>query len=300
STKYGIDYVKDIILDSACHVTFYFDLLDSSRFIYIISGDQKKIGLPDQMHLSFDTLFDLVEPDNKLAEVEGKNNFIETLKEKLMRIDKELFLYIPVKKNGTHIWLYVSFHVISEIYNIHKLILGRVIRVLNDTPDEIIYYQKTYQDSLTRLFTRETLKKHISYLKSTENSYGLYIDIDGFKRINDHYGHHHGDEFLVQIANHFISNWEKNVLYYRLGGDEFFVYVKDHSFEEVSSRAKKIIRDIENLTVEGKSLGISCSIGIVKMTEELRDYHLLLDLGDQTMYKAKKNGKGQIAFHEMI
>ena len=297
-TKYGIDFYPDKILDLTSKVTFYFDLFDYSGKVSIISGDMKEIGLPNLEIFSINQLTSYVETKNKLAEVEGKNNFIETLKKKIKKIDKELFLYIPVRQENKPLWLYISFHVISEIKNTQKLILGKVIRVLHDTPDEIIYYQKTHQDALTRLFTRETLKKHISYLRTTENSYGLYIDIDDFKKINDYYGHDQGDAFIIKVADHFISEWEHNVLYYRLGGDEFFVYAKDHTLDQVCNRAKKLIHDIENLTEEGKMIGVSCSIGIVKMTEDLRDYNLLLDLSDQTMYKAKKNGKGQISIYE--
>ena len=297
-TKYGVDFYLDKILDLTSKVTFYFDLLDSNRLVKIISGDMKTVGLPDEKTFDINQLMSYVETDNKLAEVEGKNNFIETLKKKIKRMDKELFLYIPIKQPLKPIWLFISFHVISEVSDVHKLVLGKVIRVLKDTPDEIIYYQKTHQDALTRLFTRETLKKHISYLKTTDNSFGLYLDIDDFKKINDIYGHHRGDEFIIKVADHFISQWEHNVLYYRLGGDEFFVYVKDHTLEQVRHRAKKIIKDIEDLTSEGKKVGVSCSIGIIKMTEDLRDYNLLLDLSDQTMYRAKKNGKGQISIYE--
>lgn len=297
-TKYGIDFNPNTILDLTIKVTFYFDLYDPNRLVSIISGNMKEVGLPDLKSFEINQLTSYVETDNKLAEVEGKNNFIETLKKKIKRMDKELFLYIPIKQPGKPIWLFISFHVISEIKDTHKLVLGKVIRVLEDTPDEIIYYQKTHQDALTRLFTRETLKKHISYLKTIENSFGLYIDIDDFKKINDHYGHDHGDQFIIKVADHFISQWEHNVLYYRLGGDEFFIYVKDHTLDQVCHRAKKIINDIENLTTEGKKVGVSCSVGIVKMTEDLRDYNLLLDLSDQTMYRAKKNGKGQISIYE--
>ena len=297
-TEYGIDFYQDKVLDITSKVVFYFDLYDQKKMVNIISGDLSLVGLPNFDSFQVNQLISYVEIDNKLAEVEGKNNFIETLKKRIKHIQNELFLYIPVKQKEKPIWLYISFHVISEKNGLHKVILGRVIRVLEDTPDEITFYQKTYQDALTRLFTRETLKKHLSYLETTENSYGFYLDIDNFKKINDLYGHQKGDEFIIKIADHFISEWEHNVLYYRLGGDEFFVYVMDHSLEQVKNRALKLINDIENLTVEGKNVGVSCSIGIVKMSDSLKDYHLLLDIGDQTMYQAKKNGKGQISIFE--
>ena len=63
------------------------------------------------------------------------------------------------------------------------------------------------------------------------------------KKINDIYGHDKGDQFLIDIANHFINHWEYNVIYYRLGGDEFFVYVYDHTKRKYFAKSsKKIIK----------------------------------------------------------
>ena len=149
------------------------------------------------------------------------------------------------------------------------------------------------------MFTRETLKLHLDNLKDTSNSYGLYIDIDGFKRINDIYGHDKGNQFLIDIANHFINHWEHHVIYYRLCGDEFFVYVYDHTEIEVRYRAQQIIDDIKSLDPSLKDLGVSASVGIVPINDITKQYHSLLNLGDHTMYTSKNKGKGNISFYQI-
>lgn len=65
---------------------------------------------------------------------------------------------------------------------------------------------------------------HFEYINNIKKSYFIYFDIDGFKRINDKYGHQMGDQFLIDLSKFFISQWKYNVIYYRLGGDEFAMY----------------------------------------------------------------------------
>ncbi|CDR30623.1 Diguanylate cyclase DosC [Acholeplasma oculi] len=286
--KYKLNMMKDILFADSRQVFFVCDLNELPKKCYIINGNLEQIGLPHFEEIEAKNLLNFVEPNNLLADVEGKYNFIESIKNQFNTFYDELFLYIPVKRNPEPLWLYVGLRR-NKTYN---LVLGHVFRVYESTPIDIIHYQKTYQDSLTRLFSRETLKKHMSYLSNTERSYFLYLDIDGFKRINDQYGHQAGDKFLVDIADFFIQNWEYNVLYYRLGGDEFAMYCYDHSEEDIINRAKKLIESIENLNEISKALGISVSIGIVKITPTNKDYHMLLNLGDDAMYKSKIKGIG--------
>ncbi len=239
---------------------------------------------------------DCWKPNNLLAEVEGKHLFVDSIRKKFLNLKDELYLFIPVKRKTEPLWLYAGFK--RKVINGNHFVFGQVLRIFEDTPEEIIHYHKTYQDPLTKLFTRETLKKHISYIKNTKGKYLLYLDIDGFKQINDHLGHKVGDQFLVDIANKFISVWESDVLYYRLGGDEFCVYCLDHDNQSIEARAIKLINDIENLNEISKRFNISVSVGIVKITKENLDYHNLLNLGDKTMYISKYKGKGIYTFKD--
>ena len=106
--------------------------------------------------------------------------------------------------------------------------------------------------------------------------------------------------FLIDIANHFINHWEYNVIYYRLGGDEFFVYVYDHTEEQVLARAQRIINDIQSLDSSIHHLNVSASVGIVPINDITIQYHVLLNLGDHTMYNSKNKGKGNISLYQEI
>lgn len=297
--KYGKDFYHDLLLRRDEHITFYIDFQDGNAMIHITSGDVSSLGFTKKDVYSFDEFVSFIEPNNLLAEIEGRHTFLDDIKRKVLAIEKELYLYIPIKRAQNPLWLSVNLDKMPIDEN-HFIIFGRVYRIHDETPTEIIHYQKTYQDPLTRLFTRETLKFHLDNLKDTKNSYGLYIDIDGFKKINDIYGHDKGDQFLIDIANHFINHWEHNVIYYRLGGDEFFVYVYDHTEEEVFARARKIIKDIESIDPTINNLNVSASVGIVPINDITKQYHVLLNLGDHTMYTSKNKGRGNVTLHKEI
>lgn len=290
---YKVNLLEDLIFVDKKQVYFLVDLNVLPNVCHIISGDVTQIGLPKFETLEARKLLDFVEPDNLLAEVEGKHTFIEKIRQDFLTFKEELFLYIPIKNNQTTLWLYIRLRRLSEKH----LVIGQVVRVYEDTPVNIIHYQKTYQDHLTRLFNRETLKLHMDYLQNTEGSYLMYLDIDGFKDINDQHGHQAGDKFLVDIADHFISKWEYNVLYYRLGGDEFAMYCFDHDDTSIIQRAQQIINEIENLNDTAKSLKVSASIGIIKITDWNKDYHNLLNLGVKAMYESKGKGKGKFTLY---
>ncbi|AUD62776.1 hypothetical protein BK010_03935 [Tenericutes bacterium MO-XQ] len=293
---YKIDYINDMLFNDKEHIHFYFALNERPLFIQIISGDLTTIGLSKKVILTSQEIKTLIKADNEIAEVEGRNTFFDDLKYKITAMEKHILTYIPIEVKKETKWLYT---LLKKVTYDHKIfIFGQVLQIINHTPDEIIHYKKTYQDPLTRLFTRETLKKHLDNLKKFKGSYGIYFDIDKFKHINDHYGHQEGDQLLKDIANMFINRWEYNVLYYRLGGDEFFIYVYDHTIEQVIERSKQLISDIENLNEMTKKIGVSASVGIVPITPETSDYHHLLDLGDQNMYISKKKGKGHITVYQ--
>jgi diguanylate cyclase (GGDEF)-like protein len=295
-TEYKIDFIDDMLLHKPSHIQFYFSINDQEMKFHIIHGDVSLLGMPQKNYFTNHEIKSLIRLDNELAEVEGKNSFLDDLIKKIKTMDDELYIYVPIHNQDKPFWLYVGLHKIKKANK--PLIYGQVLKVMDHTPDEIIHYKKTYQDPLTKLFTRETLKKHLNYLHQFHGAYGIYFDIDNFKEVNDAYGHQQGDQLLKDLADSFIKKWEKNVIYYRLGGDEFFIYVYDHSKEDVILRAKALINDIENLNEMTKKVGVSASIGIVPITPDTYDYHKLLDLGDQYMYLSKHLGKGNITIYE--
>jgi len=296
---YGLDFTEEFVLNDAKHFAFYFDFQEKHRTFYIISKKQSFFKGIQKDHFHFEDIIPYIVRENKLSEVEGKMTFIEDIKKKIEQLDKEDHIFLPIRdEDGVLYWLTVGFYVQNYKDGQPSLVFARVNRVETKTPDEILYYQLAHQDPATKLFTRETLRKHIEMQEGYVNRWGLYIDIDGFKSINDTHGHKIGDLFLEKLALVFINDWEKDVIYYRLGGDEFFVRVQDHTKQEVEERAKRLVKTIESITLDGYPIDVSASIGITKIDEDVHLYDEILDAADKAMYVAKEDKNKRYHFSQ--
>lgn len=124
----------------------------------------------------------------------------------------------------------------------------------------------------------------------------VYLDLDGFKRINDQHGHDMGDQLLVAIAGRLRGELRDEDTLARLGGDEFVAVLLD--FADVSTSAALLERLLaaaaRPLLVEGQQLQVSASIGITFYPQaESVEADQLLRQADQAMYQAKLAGKGR-------
>lgn len=191
--------------------------------------------------------------------------------------------------------------------------IRHAINLLNEQVEEI--QQQTdhhvYQDKLTQLIDRhayiEHLEKQLKLAEQNKLRCGLlFIDLDGFKQVNDSFGHSFGDEILIQVANrlkdivrqfkiqdlHPQHGIEQNLS--RLGGDEFSVFVpdiRDPAF--CTELAQAILAEIERDFVLGnKLIKIGASIGIASYPESASQPHALLQMSDVAMYRAKTDGRG--------
>src|SRR5471030_2937397 len=125
----------------------------------------------------------------------------------------------------------------------------------------------------------------------------LYVDLDGFKQVNDSLGHHVGDEFLIAVSRRFRQTVRLVDVVARFGGDEFVVLVREFSTNaELEAIAQRLI-DCVLQTDEQMGIGfVRASIGIACFPNPVRDYHQLVAAADETMYQVKRNGKNGYAF----
>ncbi|WP_087044324.1 GGDEF domain-containing protein [Caballeronia ptereochthonis] len=125
----------------------------------------------------------------------------------------------------------------------------------------------------------------------------LYIDLDGFKRVNDTHGHRIGDEFLIAVSRRFRQTVRSGDMVARIGGDEFALLVCEFSSDgELAAIAQRIIASVSETDAQmGLSL-VRASIGIASFPDRVNDYWRLVAAADDTMYTVKRNGKNGYAF----
>jgi len=158
-------------------------------------------------------------------------------------------------------------------------------------------------DMLTGLPTRklfmQNLVDEVARAKADSGKFAvLFIDLDGFKNINDSYGHSFGDLLLKETAmrlNNSIRNSDKIA---RIGGDEFLVLHTNLSDNQSIASATQRITDAISLpfNIEGVDVNITASIGIAVYPDHGDDIDEMIKQADQAMYKVKRQGKNDYVF----
>ncbi len=128
-----------------------------------------------------------------------------------------------------------------------------------------------------------------------------YLDLDGFKPVNDTYGHKAGDLVLIEVAHRLRNNVKDIDTVSRLGGDEFVLLIVDlENIDQLKQSVRQII-DSLNQPIElpsGTTVQISASIGVTLYPDDNNEADILLRHADQAMYQAKQGGKNRFAFFE--
>jgi len=165
-------------------------------------------------------------------------------------------------------------------------------------------------DPLTKVANRRLISKHLDKILAgciRHKEYGavLVLDLDGFKPVNDNYGHEAGDALLVEISARLQSTARSEDTVGRLGGDEFVVLINRLAADERVARdiVLRITKNILNMInkpfdFNGKMLHVGASIGVRLLGIEESDSETLLREADIAMYRAKEAGKGCVNFFE--
>ncbi len=160
-----------------------------------------------------------------------------------------------------------------------------------------LYYSANY-DELTTLPNRHLFKDRLEqaiYQTRRFNHKGvlLFLDLDGFKSVNDRYGHERGDELLSMVGKRLKKGIRASDTAARFGGDEFVVLVPvEQEMEGVKALSSKLIEVISHpYALTGAEVSISVSIGVRLFSDESAE--TVLHDADAAMYKAKSEGKGR-------
>jgi len=127
-----------------------------------------------------------------------------------------------------------------------------------------------------------------------------YMDLDGFKSVNDQHGHDAGDELLKEVARRLAASVRASDTVARLGGDEFVLLLTPLELPHECDLALKRVLQTVNAPVHlstGATVHVSASIGVALYPECGDQPAQLMAFADAAMYDAKRSGKNQVRFH---
>ena len=185
----------------------------------------------------------------------------------------------------------------------------RTVHLINESSrltleNNLLSYRASH-DHLTQLMSRgafeAAFQEVVEKLARGGPEYAIiFIDIDGFKAINDRYGHAAGDFILKKVANIFQQRARITDLLARYGGDEFILLL----YNTTLAQAKVFAETLAQTLLETKyfygdhNIAITCSFGVASVTKDMLDINDLIKQADLAVYKAKALGAGQIMSSE--
>jgi len=172
--------------------------------------------------------------------------------------------------------------------------------------EKLVWEQANY-DTLTELPNRhyfhDQLNQHVRAAKRYNRKFALmFLDLDGFKQVNDSLGHDVGDELLRQCAQRLKQHTRSSDIVSRLGGDEFTVIIPSYETNnDLMQVAQKVVEGIAvPYLIREHEVSISTSLGIAIYPFDANESSTLHNMADSAMYAAKRRGKNRFMFYSNI
>jgi diguanylate cyclase (GGDEF)-like protein len=160
-----------------------------------------------------------------------------------------------------------------------------------------LYNRRMFDEQFKRLLPTLSRDKHLGTL--------IYLDLDGFKSINDEYGHNIGDKVLIEFGSRLKQSVRTEEFIARVGGDEFALLVENVGQDRITAHqsALSLAQRIQSLmkdpiNIDGLILQINCSIGIHILTPDSKSAQLEINAVDAAMYQAKEHQHHNIVFSD--
>ncbi|SFL10439.1 PAS domain S-box-containing protein/diguanylate cyclase (GGDEF) domain-containing protein [Paenibacillus sp. 1_12] len=210
-----------------------------------------------------------------------------------------------IHKDGSMVWGNSIVSLVRGLEDEPEFFIGMVEDITKRKEYEERIRFQAYHDALTQLPNRmafsEKLNAAALSAKQTNGKFAvLFIDLDGFKKVNDTLGHDAGDMLLQGVAARLLECVKPDDILARMGGDEFTMILPDLSVDRDANKTANMILMTLNqpFVLNGHEVSIGASIGISLYPIHGEDAQSLMKHADNAMYKAKESGKNQYVLYE--
>jgi diguanylate cyclase (GGDEF)-like protein/PAS domain S-box-containing protein len=239
----------------------------------------------------------LIHPDDRQRMVDEYRLWLETG-------EPEAGDYRYIKPDGTTVWIHDRSKLVRDPEGNPLFVQGVMFDITAQKEAELRMQHMAYHDTLTDLPNRAMFEEHLALAIARSDRHGtsvavMFMDLNGFKDVNDTLGHAAGDDLLRVVAHRLRESTRATDLLARLGGDEFLVLLADLPDERgpsprdvvdvVSQRMAS--RVAEPIPLRGLEIRTSISIGAALLPEEAKDADELMRMADAAMYSHKRRGR---------
>ncbi len=210
-----------------------------------------------------------------------------------------------IRKNGEIVYVHVAVRVLRHNDGTVDYFVALVDDITESRNKQRQLELLVHYDTLTGLPNRsllnDRLEMGLAQVKRTGGNLAVcFMDLDGFKPVNDTFGHEVGDTMLIEVAKRVVAISRATDTVARLGGDEFVLLFPEISgAEECRHMLSRIMETLSQpFNVNGHEIQISASIGIAIYPEDVNDGDSLIRHADQAMYIAKQLGRNRIHFFD--
>lgn len=201
------------------------------------------------------------------------------------RIITDISALVPGEKPGRFIgrvWIY-------EDVTRQKQLESQLIQLAERDPLTGLYNRRRFHEEIDRILAEASRRNSHAGL--------LAIDLDGFKPINDEYGHQAGDTVLIRLAEEVGATVRRNEIFFRVGGDEFAILAPDADEEEMVGLARRVGGKIADMrfVFGGREVQLTASLGIALYPTHATSSEEIIARADSAMYQAKLSGKNRWA-----
>jgi diguanylate cyclase (GGDEF)-like protein/PAS domain S-box-containing protein len=205
-----------------------------------------------------------------------------------------------VRKDGTPLWIDAN-----GIQQSEEEYLWMLADITPIKESQAHVEHLAFHDALTglpnRLLLADRLQQSLSDAKRQGRMLAVcYLDLDGFKPVNDRYGHEAGDLLLQEVARRLVKTVRDNDTVSRLGGDEFVLLLpRLGNADECAAILRRVVAEVARPfdLRQGRQASVTVSVGVAIFPKDALDGDSLLRHADRAMYSAKQKGPGQIEWH---